>query len=56
MKNELSKKAYCKKKGRVGVDIHMEGKYVCDCLTRNFRKWLGVKKYGHDEIDYEQYR
>ena len=46
---KLTKKAYSKKKGIVGVDIHMEGKYVCDCLTRGYRKWLGVKRHGHRE-------
>lgn len=43
---QLSKKKYFKKKGRIGVDIHREGKFYCNCLTRNFRKWLGKKRYG----------
>lgn len=43
---QLSKKKYSKKKGRIGVDIHREGKSYCNCLTRNFRKWLGKKRYG----------
>jgi len=29
---------------------HWEGKYWCNCRVRNYRKWLGVKKYGHEEI------
>lgn len=45
----LSKKKFIKKKGIVGVTIHAEGKYFCDCLTRNYRKWLGVKRYGQED-------
>ena len=45
---QLSKKDLVRKKGILGITIHLEGKCPCDCLTRNYRKWLGVKKYGHD--------
>ncbi len=45
----LSKKDFMKKKGRLGVNIHLEGKYICNCLTRKFRSWLGVKRYGHKD-------
>ena len=45
----LSKKKYSKKKGRIGVNVHREGKHFCDCLTRKFRLWLGVKRYGKFE-------
>ena len=47
----LSKKKYVKKKGRIGVNVHREGKHFCDCLTRKFRLWLGMKRYGKIETD-----
>jgi hypothetical protein len=25
---------------------HWEGKYWCNCMTRNIRRWLGVKMFG----------
>lgn len=45
---KLSKKDYDKMKPRKDCG-HWEGKYWCDCKTRGIRKWLGVKRYGHDE-------
>lgn len=48
MARPLSKKAFARKKGGVGVTVHLEGCHVCNCLTRGFRKWLGVKRYGQD--------
>ena len=38
-----------RKKGILGVTIHSEGKYFFDCLTRNYRRWLGIKRYGHKD-------
>lgn len=37
-----SKKSCLKK----GTPSHPEGKYFCDCVTRNYRKWLFIKLYG----------
>lgn len=27
---------------------HYEGKFWCDCRTRNIRKYLGIKRYGKE--------
>jgi hypothetical protein len=41
---ELSKiRFHLKKRSDCG---HFEGKYWCDCRTRNIRKWLGMKRHG----------
>lgn len=49
MKNKhLSKKDLHKKKS-TKEEGHWEGKYWCYCRTRNYRKWLGIKKYGAEE-------
>jgi len=45
---QLSKKEYMKKKLQKS-QFHFEGKYICNCLIRNHRKWLGIKKFGHAE-------
>jgi len=47
---ELSKKKLTKPRKDCG---HWEGKYWCNCRTRNIRKWLGVKRYGYSE-DYSE--
>ena len=39
-KKDLSKKKPTKEEG------HWEGKHWCNCRTRNFRLWLGLKKWG----------
>ncbi len=44
----VSKRAYMKRKPRP-EEGHWEGKYWCNCRTRNIRKWLSKKKYGHEE-------
>ena len=43
---QISKKDLLKKKYRIGVIAHREGKFICNCLIKNYRKWLGQKKYG----------
>lgn len=53
MSKQLSKKKYQKKKGNLKEIGHFEGKYFCDCRTRNIRKWLGVKRYGHVSTNIE---
>lgn len=42
---KLSKKDHAKKKP-TRDEGHWEGKYWCNCMIRNFRGWLGLKKYG----------
>ena len=42
-KKDHNKKYATKEQG------HYEGKYWCNCRTRNYRLWLGVKRYGHSE-------
>ena len=44
-KKELAKHVNWIKKGLV----HSEGKHFCDCRTRNYRRWLGVKLHGSKE-------
>lgn len=46
---QLSKKDYILKKASQKEATHWEGKHFCDCRTRNIRRWLGVKLYGHRE-------
>ena len=48
---QLSKKDLLKKKPNIKEAAHYEGKHFCNCRTRNFRKWLGLKKYGFNEIN-----
>ena len=50
---QASKKTLEKKKGKPGETIHMEGKCRCDCLVRNYRKWLGKKRGKHLETQPE---
>ena len=47
---QFTKKALYKKKPRKDCG-HWEGKYWCNCITRNIRYYLG-KKYG--QIDQER--
>lgn len=49
---QLSKKDHSKKKG-TKEQGHLEGNSWCDCRTRNYRHWLGIKKYGHHELEEE---
>lgn len=44
---QISKKEYINKKSPKDAS-HWEGKYFCDCRTRNIRKWLAFKKYGKE--------
>lgn len=46
-KKDLNKKKPTKEEG------HWESKFWCNCRLRNFRQWLGIKKYGHDESDHQ---
>ncbi len=48
--NQLSKKDLSKKKGNKEIG-HLERRYWCDCKVKNYRKWLGVKKFGHKKIN-----
>ena len=50
---QLSKKDHSKKKG-TPEEGHPEGNSWCNCRTRNYRYWLGVKKYGHQEQEEEK--
>jgi hypothetical protein len=43
---KISKKRF-EKKGPPSCG-HWEGKFWCDCRTRGFRKWLGLKLFGKD--------
>lgn len=45
MIKQLTKKDHSKKKP-IKEEGHFEGKYWCNCKTRNYRRWLGLKKYG----------
>ncbi len=50
---QLSKKDHIKKK-QTKDEGHWEGKHWCNCMTRNFRRWLGKKRCGSKDIkDYE---
>jgi hypothetical protein len=44
---QLSKKDHAKRRPTPDQG-HYEGKHWCNCRTRNYRYWLGIKKYGHD--------
>lgn len=44
-KKELGKHA------KVTAYCHSEGKHWCDCLTRGYRHWLGIKLHGTEDID-----
>ena len=46
MRIQLSKKDHQKKKPNRREEGHFESKYWCDCMTRNYRRWLGKKRYG----------
>lgn len=39
---QSTKKEYHKKRKQG----HWEGKYFCDCRTKNYRRWRGLKRYG----------
>jgi hypothetical protein len=54
MIQQISKKDLRKKKPNRKETGHWEGKYWCDCRTRNYRAWLSVKRNGHDERDRER--
>lgn len=41
----ISKKKFEKKKLKNKDAVHWEGKHYCDCKVRNFRKWIGEKRY-----------
>ena len=44
----MTKKRLYKKKLKIGETAHWEGKYICNCMTRNIRRKLGIKLYGFD--------
>lgn len=46
--SQITKKSYIKKKANPKEASHWEGKHFCNCKTRNIRKWLAIKKYGHE--------
>jgi hypothetical protein len=46
----ISKKDYIKKKPNRKETGHWEGKHWCECRTRKFKQWLGIKRYGHDAV------
>lgn len=43
---QITKKDHSKKKPNRKQEGHWEGKYWCSCRIRNYRLWLGLKKYG----------
>lgn len=45
----LSKKAHYKKKPNRREEGHWEGDYWCNCKTKKYRLWLGVKRYGYKD-------
>jgi hypothetical protein len=49
--SKITKKAHAKMKPNNREEGHWEGKYWCNCLTRNYRLWLGKKRGNHlDEL------
>lgn len=52
---QLSKKDHSKKKP-TDDEGHWEGKYWCNCRIRNYRLWLGKKKYGSEFSELLPYR
>lgn len=42
---QISKKEFYKRKP-IKECYHNEGKYLCDCKVRNYRKWLAFKRGG----------
>jgi hypothetical protein len=49
MTRQMSKRDFEKKVSSKPDIGHWEGKYWCGCRIRNYRKWLGVKKYGQED-------
>ncbi len=47
-KKDLSKKKPTKEEG------HWESKFWCNCRTRNYRRWLGLKRYGSTSTDKDE--
>lgn len=48
---QISKKLL-EKKNRYDSDRgHFESKFWCNCNTRNVRKWLKIKYFGHEDDD-----
>lgn len=51
MPNKQISKKDLEKKKRKKSETHMEGKYFCDCSTRNIRKWIGKKRFGAEDVE-----
>jgi len=49
---QITKKEHSKKKSSLEQG-HFEGKHWCDCKTRNYRRWLGLKKGLYKGINNE---
>lgn len=48
---QMTKIDHSKKKPNRSEEGHSEGKFWCNCRTRNYRRWLGKKRGMHlDEI------
>jgi hypothetical protein len=50
---KLSKKDLYKRSNSYFIKkglVHREGKYLCDCLVKKYRSWLGKKKYGYEQM------
>lgn len=52
---QLSKKARSKKKPNRKEEGHWEGKYWCNCKTRNYRRWLGRKFGIHKKAEIQNF-
>jgi len=50
---QLSKRDHSKKKPNPD-EGHFEGKFWCDCRTRNYRRWLGFKRGMHLDTNMDQ--
>jgi hypothetical protein len=46
MVKQISKKEHNQKKPTPD-EGHPEGKFWCNCRIRNYRRWLGKKKFGN---------
>jgi hypothetical protein len=51
---QLSKKDHYKKRKNHAEEGHWEGKYWCNCKTRNIRRWFGKKRGIIFEREYSQ--
>lgn len=51
---QITKKDHVKKKPNRREEGHWESKYWCNCRTRNYRRWLGKKRFGLKTCEVEE--